>query len=125
MKAQPWHSLACPTLSMPHGWIDQRGLYYPCDYLGHMNAMDEIQELGCNPDDSYQQVEEKWVKVTTFMDGEAVLLTLQTRLTARQKITIEKLIVKHDLFNKKTNKWFMVADQNIVLEDGKVRFYKI
>ena len=125
ISQKPWYKLADLELSQPFGWIDQEGLYYSCDYTEHINTMYELQELGMLSDATDKEFEENLVKVTETWEGEPIIITCQKVLTARQKLTIEKLINKHDLLDERVKSaCHLVGDQTIYLEDGKVKFEK-
>lgn len=114
--------LADPTYEKAVGWIDMKGNFYPCSYTGHMDLMEELQDLGLDQDKTFRQIEEMWVKVTHDVCGKVLVLTYAPHLTPYQKVTIEKIILKHDMLDE--GEWTLIADQEVRLEDGKVRFYR-
>lgn len=77
------------------GWIDPAGNFYPCQYGGHNDKMDQIIEAGY--DTTLNDCETTWLKSVALWSGNHVFLSQAQRLTPRQKITVQNLVIKHDL----------------------------
>jgi hypothetical protein len=116
-QERPWYRFADRELRYRYGWLDKDGVYYGCECYGHQNLMEDLQEAGLLPG-GYEEFEGAMVKVTCGGD----IITYQKHLTAKQCLTLEALILKYDLVNEAGQ---FVADKDIRVENGKVKFYRI
>lgn len=118
MIKKPWHKLADQTLESRFGIICPDGLFYPCDFMGHMNLADEMVEAGfLNPDGNasyrtYLDVEKHCVMISSAP------LTTAKRLTPRQKLTLEKHADKHGYI---TPEGFYLGDVLLTLVRGRAQ----
>ena len=118
---KPWLKFADVNLQNRYGWLDKDGVYYGCMWMGHMDLVDDLQNAGFMKDAPIRDVENAMVKLTA--DGRSpLILTYQEKLAPRQKLTLEKLIEKHCLMDGV--KYHLVADTEITMEDGKVKFHR-
>lgn len=121
---EEWKKFIDKDLKSPYGWLDQRGNYFSCGWMEHSDMMLVLQANGFLPDLDWKGFEECMVKITKTFHGAPAILTYQKVLTARQKLTLSDLIPKMDLITPDTQ-YHLVADQEITLQDGKVKFTRI
>lgn len=121
-----WHELAGDIEDSRFGIICPDGLFYPCDYQGHINLADRMVDAGFLNEDgkasfrTYLQVERVCIMISSLP------MTMAKRMTPRQKLTLERFIDHHKLFDEKDfgahrDIGFYLADQSITLVNGRAQ----
>ncbi len=93
------------TLQAKYGWIDRRGLFYPCQLQGHYDlATKLVRHFKLPPDRNPEVVLEKhgWIRITRSMGRVFIVATdwvRGLRPTDSQKATVSCWCAqhKHDL----------------------------
>lgn len=111
----PWLSLADPNLETDTGWIDMQGNFYPCEYGGHSDLLNSLQERGMLNTFSMNEAENQLVK---FSGGD--IYSYAKALSPRARLTMETLIEKHNILSGRTEPC-LVANYEFWNENGKAR----
>lgn len=117
-----WENLIDEDLEGDIGWISPEGLFFSCDFMGHHDLMLDLQSKieGCPQ--YVDDFEAQWVKLTSgICPNKGLFLTMRKRLTPRQKLTITKLILKHDLIVDGYD-MYLRKGQSIVREGSQIKF---
>lgn len=106
-------------------WIDTNGNIYPVLFSQHTNFIIDLKE---NYELDYNDIDidNKWVKVSTGCIANAVLIQSWAKtLTAKQKITIQK-ILEHFPEILKNNDEMNIGNGNFISkENNKIKFFKL
>ena len=107
-----------------NGLVDPDGRFYPCPFTGHNDLWETLRSAGLP--ESELESEKKWVKVSTgIFFGVTVFVMNGDRLTARQKLTVEKIAVQEQDYLFKDNSWINVGYGDILTYDketGKLKW---
>jgi len=64
-----------------HGWINPKGTFYPCEYMGHINLAQHLAELGLSPGDEDDLENSGWIKLTS----DNFIMRKQHKITTKQR----------------------------------------
>lgn len=117
VKNEEYLTLADLDYETSTGWICPKGYFYPCEYTGHWQLMDDLREKGYMPGATESAVEDSLVKLS----GGRVLC-YGKHMSPRARLTVETILQKyHDEFFSCVTEEHDAAGFTFYTENKKVK----
>ena len=119
--------------SHPHGgWVTPQGYFIPVPSMSHEEVFFDLRDKGYTFAQTVTEVEQKWVRISSdtiasFMKDMSITSRIgqhyQMNFSARQKLTLEKIIIARNLL-KEGEIMDVYGFGQVVMENGRCKFFR-
>lgn len=120
-------TLSSETYTHPHGgWITEKGYFIPVDFCQHDNYLYKLFDEGYVFEREVANIERRWARVSTDLEMiKAMNLHIwEFNPTAKQKITIEKILKARNVLKEEGDSIPVQGYGMVYLESGQIKFSK-
>lgn len=114
------------------GWVTPQGYFIPVPFQNHEEVFYNLRENGYTFTETVAEIEQKWIRISnntiadfmkdTIIRGQSPY-SFQLNPTARQRMTLEKIILARQLL-KEGESLEIYGFGEVILENGRCKFLK-